>query len=48
MYSILLTPKRGELFNNEVKEIKYYKDDPFEKNFDFVYKLDKVTPCSFL
>ncbi len=48
LFSILLIAKSGEIFNNELKKIEFHEDDSFEKNFDFVIKIDKVTPCSFL
>lgn len=47
MYSILLKAKKGEFFNNGLKQVIYYKDDPFGKNFDYVYEIDRVSPCSF-
>jgi len=47
MYSILLKAKGGEFFNNGLKQITYLEYDPFDKNFDYVCKLDKVSPCSF-
>lgn len=47
MCSILLNAKSGEFFNNRVKQIRYDEDDPFNKNFDYVYELNKVSPCSF-
>lgn len=48
VFSILLSPKEGKIFNNEIKEVGFQEEDPFERNFDYVYKLDRVTPCSFL
>lgn len=47
MYSILLKAKKGEFFNNGVKQITYQEDEQFDKNFDYVYELDNVSPCSF-
>jgi len=48
MYSVLLTAKNGEFFNNGLKKLMHYANNPFEKNFDYVIRLEKVTPCSFL
>lgn len=48
MYSVLIKAKNGEFYNNGLKQITYYKNDSFDKNFDYVYELDKVSPCSFL
>ena len=48
MYSILITAKKGEIFNNGLRKIKSSKNDPFETNFDYVIRLEKVTHCSFL
>ncbi len=47
MYSILLKAKNGEFFNNGLKQIIYQKDDPFDKNFDYIYEIENVSPCSF-
>ncbi|MEX2016908.1 MAG: hypothetical protein WD876_00340 [Candidatus Pacearchaeota archaeon] len=47
MFSILLKPKSGEFFNNEVKQVVSNEDNSFDKNFDYVYELDNVSPCSF-
>jgi hypothetical protein len=48
MGSILLTAKGGEFFNNGVKKLVSYGEGSFEKNFDYVIRVEKVTPCSFL
>jgi hypothetical protein len=48
MISIILTAKRGEFFNNGLKKIIPKEEDYFEKNFDYVVKLERITPCSFL
>jgi len=48
MYSILLTAKNGEFFSNGLKKLMRYANESFEKNFDYVIRLEKVTPCSFL
>ena len=47
MFSVLLKAKSGEFFNNGLKQITYYKNDPFDKNFDYIYEIDKVSPCSY-
>lgn len=47
MCSILLKPKSGEFFNNGVKQTVSNEDNSFDKNFDYIYELDKVSPCSF-
>ncbi|MEK7087193.1 MAG: hypothetical protein AAB958_00630 [Patescibacteria group bacterium] len=46
MYSILFKAKGGEFFNNGIKRIEYNKDDSFDKNFDYIYELERVSPCS--
>ena len=48
MYSILLKSERGRYFNNGIREIVSCEKDSFEKNFDHIIKLEKVSPCSFL
>jgi hypothetical protein len=48
MITILLTAEEGKFFNNEIKEVISSKGDEFEENFDYVLRLKKVTPCSFL
>ena len=48
MFSVLLKAKSGEFFNNGLKQIVYHESDLFDKNFDYIYELDKVSPCSFL
>ena len=47
MYSVLLKAKGGEFFNNGIKRIKYNKDESFDKNFDYIYELERVSSCSF-
>ncbi len=47
MCSVLLKAKSGEFFNNGLKEIVYDEEDFFDKNFDYIYEFDKVSPCSF-
>ena len=47
MCSVLLKPKSGEFFNNGVKKVDSNEDDSFDKNFDYIYELDNVSPCSF-
>ncbi len=47
MYSILLKAKSGEFSNNGLKQITYHKNDIFDKNFDYIYELERVSPCSF-
>ena len=37
----------GEFFNNGIRQVDFSKDDSFDKNFDYIYELDKVSPCSF-
>ncbi|MEK7198200.1 MAG: hypothetical protein AAB648_01920 [Patescibacteria group bacterium] len=46
MYSVLFKVKSGEFFNNGLKRIEYNKDDSFDKNFDYIYELERVSPCS--
>ena len=48
MFSILLKPESGKFFSNGLKEINYFENDSFDKNFDHVRELEKVSPCSFL
>jgi hypothetical protein len=47
MYSILLKPQSGEFFNNGMRQAVSNEDDSFDKNFDYVYVIDKVSTCSF-
>ncbi|MBI5804149.1 hypothetical protein HY450_02805 [Candidatus Pacearchaeota archaeon] len=47
MYSILLKPKSGEFFNNGIKQVTPNENDSFDKNFDYIYEIDNVSPCSF-
>jgi len=46
--NILFVCENGSFLNIKEKKIneEYFKG--FEKNFDYVYKIKKVTPCSFL
>lgn len=46
IYSVLLKAKSGKFFNNGIKRIKYNKNDLFDKNFDYIYELERVSPCS--
>lgn len=46
MYSVLLKAKSGGFYNNGLKKITYLKDDPFDKNFDYIYEIEGVSPCS--
>lgn len=49
LYSIRIMPTKGSFFNFGVKEIVGQSiSDTFNKNFDYVYLVGKVTPCSFL
>lgn len=48
MASIRIISKKGEFFNNGIKKIIYNSDDPFNNNFDFVYELKKISPCTFM
>ena len=47
MFSVLLKAKSGEFFNNGIKKIVSNENDSFDNNFDYVYELDDVSPCSF-
>ncbi len=47
MFSVLLKAKNGEFFNNGIKQIVSEDISSFDNNFDYVYELDKVSPCSF-
>ena len=47
MFSILLKPKSGEFFNNGVRQVVSNEDNSFDKNFDYTYIINKVSPCSF-
>ncbi len=48
MCSILLKAKKREFSNKELIKITSSERDEFDKNFDYVYELDKVSFCSFL
>lgn len=49
MYNIRIMPTKGNFFNFGIKEIYRNKfEDPFNKNFDYIYDIGEVTPCSFL
>lgn len=47
MFSVLLKTKSGESFNKGIRQVASGEDDSFDKNFDYIYELDKVSPCSF-
>ncbi len=47
MCSILLKAKSGEFFNNGLKQIICSENGAFDKNFDYIYELKNVSPCSF-
>ena len=47
MCSVLLKPQSGEFFNNGVRKVVSNEDNSFDKNFDYIYELDNVSPCSF-
>ena len=48
MFSTRILPKKGEFFNFGVKKIiESNSEDLFNKNFDYIHELEKVTPCSF-
>ncbi len=47
-YFVLLDILDGEIFNGGLKKIVRYKEDQFEQNFDYIFKIEKVSPCSFL
>ena len=47
MFSVLLKARSGEFFNNGIKQIVSEDDGSFDNNFDYVYELDNVSPCSF-
>lgn len=49
MYNIRIMPTKGNFFNFGIKKIyKNKSEDSFNKNFDYIYDIGKVTPCSFL
>jgi len=49
LFSLRIVPKSGEFFNFGIKKIdKNILDEEFNKNFDYVYEIDKVSSCSFL
>ena len=49
LFSIRIMPESGEFFNFGIKKVdENILDGDFNKNFDFIYKIDKVTSCSFL
>jgi len=47
MFSVLLKAKSGEFFNNGIKQIVPDEDGSFDNNFDYIYELNNVSPCSF-
>jgi len=47
MSSVFLKAKSGEFFNNGIKQIVSEDDGSFDNNFDYVYELENVSPCSF-
>ena len=49
IYNIRIMPTKGNFFNFGIKEVHGNKlEDSFNKNFDYVYDIGEVTPCSFL
>lgn len=49
LFSIRIAPRSGEFFNFGTKKVgKSIYNEDFNKNFDYVYFLDKITLCSFL
>mgnify|MGYP001574645733 CR=1 FL=1 len=40
--------KTGEFFNFRVKKVVYNPDELFNKGFDYVFEIDRVSPCTFL
>lgn len=47
VFTINILPLKGKFFNFGVKEIEGY-DDSFNNGFDYILRIKKVTPCSFL
>lgn len=48
-FNIRIVPRSGKFFNFGIKEINEdFLDEDFNKNFDYVYILEKVTPCTFV
>ena len=47
MCSVLLKAKSGEFFNNGLRQVVSNEDGSFDKNFDYIYELDNVSPFSF-
>ena len=48
MFSINILPIAGEFYNFGVKKITGNLDSPLNKGFDYILKIEEVTPCSFL
>lgn len=48
MCSILFKAQRGEFFNNGLRKRAYHENDPLDKNFDYAYYIENVTPAHFL
>ncbi len=48
IFSINILPKSGEFYNLGVKKIEHDNGESFNKNFDYIYNIGKITPCSFL
>jgi len=48
LFSINISPKKGKFYNFGVKEIKDSDDINFNKGFDYVLRIDRVSPCSLL
>lgn len=46
--SILFVCENGSFFNIKEKKINKEYFEGFKKNFDYIYKIKKVTPCSFI
>jgi len=49
IYNIRIMPTKGNFFNFGIKKIQRNKlEDLLNKNFDYIYDIGEVTPCSFL
>lgn len=48
MFNVRIIPLKGNFYNFGIKEISSNMlNDLFNKNFDYIIKIDKVTVCSF-
>jgi len=47
IFNINILPSEGGFHNLGVKKITGNMDSPLNKGFDYIFKIDKVTPCSF-